>query len=143
MTSTRYLIIGGGMANTFLAAQGVVPQEALHWGPGFKRQYPQGESAAHVLGFVGAENVGRGGIEAAFAEVNKKGGIHGRQLRLALDRAQQVDVVRHQCVGMYGAPKFLCIFRVGNAVPCPPYDGDRIIEGWLCFANFSCVLLSS
>lgn len=35
---------------------------------GYKRQYPDGEAAAHVLGFTNVENVGQEGVELAFEQ---------------------------------------------------------------------------
>ena len=33
---------------------------------GYKRQYPDGEAAAHVVGFANVENLGQEGVELAF-----------------------------------------------------------------------------
>jgi len=51
-------------------------RDVLGWLPDSRRYYPKKELASHVLGFVGSENKGLEGIEAAYE--NYVGGIAGK-----------------------------------------------------------------
>ena len=60
----------------------------------YKRQYPEGEAAAHVVGFTGVENQGQEGMELAF---NKELGGHAGSRRVIKDRlGRVVEDVREQ-----------------------------------------------
>jgi cell division protein FtsI (penicillin-binding protein 3) len=52
-----------------------------------KRQYPEGEAAAHVVGFANVENIGQEGIELAF---NKELSGHNGSRRVIKDRMGRV-----------------------------------------------------
>ncbi len=64
-----------------LAKAGVVKDEALHWAPGFKRNYPHQQSAAHVLGFVSIDEAYREGVEKKYDDMLRSG--ERRVLRIA------------------------------------------------------------
>jgi cell division protein FtsI (penicillin-binding protein 3) len=53
----------------------------------YKRQYPEGEAAAHVVGFTNVEDIGQEGIELAF---NKDLGGHNGSRRVIKDRLGRV-----------------------------------------------------
>lgn len=65
-----------------------------------KRYYPKVDLASHVLGFVGTENVGLGGIEQAFDSVVK--GRDGR-IRLQVDARQHAVTSRIEQAPTAGA----------------------------------------
>lgn len=44
-------------------------RQRIHWGPGFKRFYPQGVHAAHVLGFVSLDETVSEGVEKQFNQL--------------------------------------------------------------------------
>jgi len=54
---------------------------------GYKRQYPEGEAAAHVVGFTNVEDIGQEGIELAF---NKELGGRSGSRRVIKDRLGRV-----------------------------------------------------
>ena len=71
-----------------LAAKKIVPAEALHWGPGFRRMYPHGELAAHVLGFVTLDESLAEGVEKTYDHLLRSG--ETRVLRATDARRQQL-----------------------------------------------------
>jgi cell division protein FtsI (penicillin-binding protein 3) len=67
----------------------------LHEQPEFRRYYPSGEVAAHMLGFTGADDLGQEGVELAFEQT--LAGKHGSR-RVIKDRrghiVEDVDSVK-------------------------------------------------
>ena len=50
-------------------AVGSLEIDGVHLKPEYRRYYPMGEAASHVLGFTGIDDVGQEGLELAFDEV--------------------------------------------------------------------------
>ncbi len=46
-----------------LIENGTIPKHAVHWAPGYRRHYPHGRLASHVLGFVTLDGKNAEGIE--------------------------------------------------------------------------------
>ncbi len=80
-----------------LSSVGLVDQEV--------RDYPLGESMAHVLGFVGREGNGQEGLELAFND--QLAGKNGKRLTVRDARRRAL--------------------RYGDAAPQPPIDGNHIV----------------
>ena len=59
----------------------------IHFRKEYKRQYPEGEAAAHVVGFTNVEDIGQEGVELAFNE--KLSGTNGSR-RVIRDRLGRV-----------------------------------------------------
>lgn len=51
----------------------IVPKGAVHWAPGFKRHYPHGSVAAHVLGFVTPDETNFEGVEKSYNNLLRSG----------------------------------------------------------------------
>ncbi len=73
----------------------------------YKRQYPEGEAAAHVVGFTNIEDMGQEGIELAF---NKELGGKNGSRRVIKDRVGRVvEDVREQILPVDGSDLQLSI----------------------------------
>ena len=70
-----------GKAITALNIKGVYQRKE------YKRQYPEGEAAAHVVGFTNVEDIGQEGVELSF---NKALGGHSGSRRVIKDRLGRV-----------------------------------------------------
>ena len=107
-------------------ARRVSPDEArrvrdLHLrGVGFvkenRRYYPKKELAAHVLGYVGTENVGLGGLESAYDSQ-----IRGRDGRVLI----QVDAKRDAMFSRVERPPRLASASSSPSIRIPQYIAER------------------
>lgn len=70
-----------------LIARGAVPVDAVHWEPGFRRSYPHGTRAAHVLGFVTSDGSTAEGVEQTYSHVLASS---GRRFLMLKDADQNV-----------------------------------------------------
>lgn len=91
--------------------------------PGFKRRYPEGEAAAHVVGFTNIEDKGQEGIELAFqADLQGRDGsrgiVHDRLGRVVEDMGEAIDPVDGRSVQLSVDSKvqFFAYQRVRDAV---------------------------
>ena len=62
--------------------------------PSSKRYYPYSSLASHVVGFVGAENVGLGGLEAYYEE--ELSGVNGRVVRAKNSRGTDMLYTKYE-----------------------------------------------
>lgn len=56
-----------------LVTRKIVPRDAIHWGLGFVRRYPNGPVAAHVLGFVSIDESLAEGVEKSYDRLLRSG----------------------------------------------------------------------
>ncbi len=78
-----------------IAALGI---KGIYQRAGYKRQYPDGEAAAHVVGFANVENIGQEGVELAFdkqlaGQAGSRRVIKDRLGRVVEDVGEQVPPV--------------------------------------------------
>ncbi len=78
-----------------IAALGI---KGIYQRAGYKRQYPDGEAAAHVVGFANVENIGQEGVELAFdkqlaGQAGSRRVIKDRFGRVVEDVGEQVPPV--------------------------------------------------
>ncbi len=83
----------------------------------YKRQYPEGESAAHVVGFTNVEDQGQEGIELAF---NKDLGGKPGSRRVIKDRLGRVVEDVGEQIPPDGWPRHRTQHRQQGAVLCLP-----------------------
>ncbi|MBP7146020.1 MAG: penicillin-binding protein 2 [Acidobacteria bacterium] len=69
-----------------LVRRGVVAEDALWWGPGWRRHYPLGPRAAHVLGFVSLDGAVAEGVERLYGDRLR---TEATRLSLAVDARRQ------------------------------------------------------
>ncbi|MDZ5455508.1 peptidoglycan D,D-transpeptidase FtsI family protein [Azohydromonas lata] len=97
--------------------------KGVHQVSEFKRRYPEGEAAAHVVGFTGMEQTGQEGIELAFQrELQGKNGsrevVKDRLGRVIEDVGQQLDPVngRDIALSIDAKVQFFAYQRIRDAV---------------------------
>jgi cell division protein FtsI (penicillin-binding protein 3) len=97
--------------------------KGVHQVSEFKRRYPEGEAAAHVVGFTGVEQLGQEGIELAFQrELQGKDGsrevVKDRLGRVIEDVGQQLDPVngRDIALSIDAKVQFFAYQRIRDAV---------------------------
>jgi cell division protein FtsI (penicillin-binding protein 3) len=97
--------------------------KGVHQVSEFKRRYPEGEAAAHVVGFTGVEQLGQEGIELAFQrELQGKDGsrevVKDRLGRVIEDVGQQLDPVngRDIALSIDAKVQFFAFQRIRDAV---------------------------
>lgn len=69
-----------------LVETGVLPKDAVWWGPGYRRSYPLGPRAAHVLGFVTLDGETAEGVERFYDRMLRS---PGKEVSLAVDAHQK------------------------------------------------------
>ena len=89
----------------------------------YRRKYPEGEAAAHLVGFTNLEDVGQEGIELAFeSELKGRNGsrevVKDRLGRVVEDMGQQVDAANGQDIQLSVDSKvqFFAYQRIRDAV---------------------------
>jgi len=89
----------------------------------YRRKYPEGESAAHIVGFTNIEEKGQEGIELAFQEQlqgrnGSRAVVKDRLGRVVEDRGEQVDPVngRDITLAIDSKVQFFAYQRVRDAV---------------------------
>lgn len=97
--------------------------KGVHQVSEFKRRYPEGEAAAHVVGFTGVEQTGQEGIELAFQrELQGKDGsrevVKDRLGRVIEDVGQQLDPIdgRDIALSIDAKVQFFAYQRIRDAV---------------------------
>lgn len=97
--------------------------KGVHQVSEFKRRYPEGEAAAHVVGFTGVEQTGQEGIELAFQrELQGKDGsrevVKDRLGRVIEDVGQQLDPIdgRDITLSIDAKVQFFAYQRIRDAV---------------------------
>src|SRR5690625_1886470 len=105
-----------------IAALGI---PGVHQQDEMRRFYPEGESAAHVLGFTDIEDQGLEGIELAFNDVLSGEPGSRRVMRDRLGRI--VDDVREVIPPQHGEVLFMSIDDGGQ------YDSVRVLKKDLMF----------
>ncbi len=86
-----------------LVEKGVIPADAVWWGPGYRRSYPLGPRASHVLGFVTLDGENAEGVERFYDRMLRS---PGSEVSLA------VDALRN---------------RIDLAEFDPPVEGDSLM----------------
>ena len=97
--------------------------KGVHQVSEFKRRYPEGEAAAHVVGFTGVEQTGQEGIELAFQrELQGQNGsrevVKDRLGRVIEDVGQQLDPIdgRDIALSIDAKVQFFAYQRIRDAV---------------------------
>ena len=117
--------------------------------PEYRRSYPEGEAAAHVVGFTSVEEAGQEGIELAFQEHLKgkdgsRGVVKDRLGRVVEDIGEQLDPVngRDITLAIDSKVQFFAWQRVRDAVIEHNAKGGSVvvIDAWtgevLALANY-------
>jgi cell division protein FtsI (penicillin-binding protein 3) len=100
-----------------LGIKGVHPERE------YRRKYPEGESAAHVVGFTNIEEKGQEGIELAFQDQLQ--GRNGSRLVVKDRRGRVVEAI--------GAQVTACTARKSlpsTRIPAMPNPGPRAAKDW-------------